>query len=184
MFATTADVAALRAPAHAPVARRGTIATVAKESRIGKQPVKVPKGVTVKIEGQKVSAKVRSHAPALPPWRARRPRMPAPAVAFSACCAAFRVGPSHGCVPRRCPAAITARDRGIRPLWRALPRVSATAPDALSFLACPQGPKGELSASFADCLSIEQVRAQQPAPRARARKCSLTRWAARLRFGC
>jgi hypothetical protein len=72
MFATTADVAALRAPAHAPVARRGAVATVAKESRIGKQPVKVPKGVTVKVEGQKVSAKVRRHARASPP-QARTP---------------------------------------------------------------------------------------------------------------
>ena len=59
MFATTADVAALRAPAHAPVARRGAVAIVAKESRIGKAPVRVPKGVTVKIEGNTVMAKVR-----------------------------------------------------------------------------------------------------------------------------
>ena len=60
MFATTVDVAALRAaPVHASAARRGVV-TVAKESRIGKAPVKVPKGVTVKIEGNTVSAKARS----------------------------------------------------------------------------------------------------------------------------
>jgi len=33
--------------------------TVAKESRVGKQPVPVPKGVTVKVESGLVTAKAR-----------------------------------------------------------------------------------------------------------------------------
>jgi hypothetical protein len=39
--------------------RSAALVVEAKESRIGKAPVKVPKGVTVTIDGQKVSAKVR-----------------------------------------------------------------------------------------------------------------------------
>ena len=184
MFATTADVAALRAPAHAPVARRGAVATVAKESRIGKQPVKVPKGVTVKIEGQKVSAKVRGHAPASPPWLARRPRMPAPAAAFTARCAAFRAGPPPGRVPRRCPGAIAARDRGIRP---------AVARAALGFrqrlltlsLSSPARRVRRGSCRPALTTACRSSRCGRCSRRRAQRRCtsSLTRWAARC-FGC
>jgi len=75
MFAATADCIALRPAAQAPQARRGAVATVAKESRIGKVPVRVPKGVTVKIEGQTVSAKARA-TPSPACTRARLPFCP------------------------------------------------------------------------------------------------------------
>lgn len=65
MFATTADVAALRGVPRGASASRGAVVTVAKESRIGKAPVKVPKGVTVKVDGNTVSAKARRPAPLL-----------------------------------------------------------------------------------------------------------------------
>jgi hypothetical protein len=183
MFATTADVAALRAPAHAPVARRNAVATVAKESRIGKQPVKVPKGVTVKVEGQKVSAKVRRHARASPPRLARRPRMPAFAAAITARCAAFRAGPPPGCAPRRFPAAITARDRGKWRLCRALLRVSATALTHFLFSSCRRVRRGSCRPALTTacrsswCGSCSSCRAQ------RRSKRRLTRWAARRALG-
>lgn len=53
------DVRALQPVAPRAAASRCVSLTVAKESRVGKQPVPVPKGVTVKVESGLVTAKAR-----------------------------------------------------------------------------------------------------------------------------
>ncbi len=48
------------APAHAAPSGRVALCVTAKESRIGKQPIPLPKGVTIQVEGNTVKAKARA----------------------------------------------------------------------------------------------------------------------------
>lgn len=48
----------LRAPAPVRAGRAGPVAVAASQSRIGKQPVKIPSGVTVKVDKGVVGVKV------------------------------------------------------------------------------------------------------------------------------
>jgi hypothetical protein len=100
---------------QATFSRARTVNVQAKESRIGMKPVPVPKGVTIKLQGQSLSVKV-SEMDLL----TGRPQMPAAALRECNCAWIYRLC-GQVCV------ATFASSRGLELpcVWCRVPRVSS-----------------------------------------------------------